>query len=112
MMDQGSVVEQGTHAELIGSATTAFTSNKKNYCTRQSLPINASREATSMTTNNGAAKSPPSVTPAQDKRPAPPSNPEVGTIGLVPTDLISPCSSNNLPFGHGRFSGIDGGPLL
>jgi len=73
--------------------------------------INASREATSMTTNNGAAKSLTKL--HQHKISALPTHKptEVGTIAVVPTDLISP-ASNNLPFGHGRFSALMGGPLL
>jgi len=58
MMDQGSVVEQGTHAELMALKALLLPLPRRITVTVKSQStINASREATSMTTNNGAAKS-------------------------------------------------------
>jgi len=37
MMDQGSVVEQGTHAELMALALLLPLPNKKNYCNQKSI---------------------------------------------------------------------------
>jgi len=64
--------------------------------------------ATSMTTNNGAGLNHSSVTPAQDKRPCLPNNPEVGTIAARTNrfDQLPPTISHLVTLG------IDGGPLL
>jgi len=108
MMDQGSVVEQGTcRTHGIEGLLPLPATRRITVTVKVNLPINASRERQHDYQQWSGLNHSPSVTPAH-KRPAYPQTKKLALSRLVPTDLISPCSSNNLPFGHGRFSGIDG----